>query len=141
MTDATATAAIERTLELGAPRARVWKAITDPTELVRWFPNRAEWDLRPGGTGVFFWDGYGDFPIQVVTVEEPEYLAWRWGNQTDVGMEPSDETTLVEWWLDERPDGGTTLRLRESGFTTAQHREGNSQGWDEELGELADLLG
>lgn len=141
MTDATTTpAAIERTLELTAPPARVWKAISDPGELVRWFPNRASWDLRPGGEGTFFWEGYGDYPIRVVTVEAPRYLAWRWGNQADVGIEAAGETTLVEWWLDERPDGGTTLRLRESGFTAQKHRDGNAEGWTEELAELRDLL-
>lgn len=141
MTDpATAPAAIERTLELSAPPARVWQAISDPGELQRWFPNRAEWELRPGGTGSFFWEGYGAYPIQVVSVEEPRYLAWRWGNQADVGLEASEATTLVEWWLDERPDGGTTLRMRESGFVHQKHRDGNATGWEEELGELAELL-
>lgn len=141
MTDpATAPAAIERTLELSAPPARVWRAISDPAELQRWFPSRAEWELRPGGTGSFFWEGYGAYPIQVVSVEEPRYLAWRWGNQADVGLEASEATTLVEWWLDERPDGGTTLRMRESGFVHQQHRDGNAKGWEEELGELEELL-
>jgi len=141
MTDATAAPeSIERTLELAAPPARVWKVITDPAELARWFPDRAEWDLRPGGEGSFFWEGYGTYPIQVVTVEEPRYLAWRWGNQADVGMEATGATTLVEWWLDERPGGGTLLRLKESGFTARKHRDGNEQGWAEELGELRELL-
>ena len=51
MTDATtaAPAAIERTLELAAPRARVWRAISDPDELSRWFPQHAAWELRPAG--------------------------------------------------------------------------------------------
>jgi uncharacterized protein YndB with AHSA1/START domain len=135
MTDATtaAPAAIERTLELAAPRARVWRAISDPEELSRWFPQRASWELRPGGIGTFSWEDYGEFPVEVVTVEEPAHLAWRWGMEYD-------EVTLVEWWLDERPDGGTTLRMRESGFSTAKHRAGNDEGWTEELGELAALL-
>jgi len=37
-------------------------------------------------------------------------------------------------------DGGTTLRMRESGFTTAKHRDGNDEGWTEELAELVALL-
>jgi uncharacterized protein YndB with AHSA1/START domain len=135
MTDATtaAPAAIERTMELAAPRARVWAAISDPDELSRWFPQRASWDLRPGGSGTFFWEEHGEFPVEVVSVEEPAYLAWRWGME-------SDEVTLVEWWLEERPDGGTTLRMRESGFTTRKHRDGNDEGWTEELGELEAML-
>jgi hypothetical protein len=39
-----------------------------------------------------------------------------------------------------RPDGGTTLRLRESGFLTDLHHRQNTEGWDEELGELRELL-
>jgi uncharacterized protein YndB with AHSA1/START domain len=140
MTDTTALAAIERTLELSAAPAKVWRAIADPGELSRWFPNRAEWDLKPGGEGTFYWEEYGSYPIQIVSVNEPRYLAWRWGNQADVGIDAAEETTLVEWWLDERPDGGTTLRLRESGFTTEVHRDGNEHGWTEELGELVELL-
>jgi len=135
MTDVgAALAAIERTLELDAPVARVWKAISDPSELGRWFPTRATWDLRPGGTGTFFWEGYGEFPVEVVRVDEPNHLAYRWGME-------AGEVTLVEWWLDERPDGGTTLRLRESGFTSQKRRDGNDGGWTSELAELLELLG
>lgn len=140
MSDTTATMVIEKTLELTASRERVWQAISDQRELERWFPTRAEWELKPGGTGSFFWDGHGAFPVLVVTVDEPRYLAWRWGNQADVGLDATEATTLVEWWLDERPDGGTTLRLRESGFTTQRHHEGNETGWAEELAELEELL-
>lgn len=142
MTDTTATLpAIERTLELAAPIERVWRAITDPDELARWFPQRASWDLRPGGTGTFFWDGRGEFPILVEAVDAPRYLAWRWA--LEAGSDPvSDESaTLVEWWLGARADGGTTLRIRESGFRTQEHRTGNEQGWTEELAELVGILG
>lgn len=141
MTDATATLpAIERTLELAAPIERVWRAITDADELARWFPQRAAWELRAGGTGTFGWDGYGDFSIQVETVDAPRYLAWRWGREagSDPATDPS--ATLVEWWLDARIDGGTTLRLRESGFRAPEHRSGNMEGWAEELAELTALL-
>ena len=142
MTYATAATvpAIERTLELKAPPDRVWQAITDPSELARWFPQRAEWDLRPGGKGTFFWEGYGDYEIRVEAVDPPSYLAWRWSNLADVGLEADGETTLVEWWLEEGAGGGTTLRLRESGFTRPGHREGNEEGWTDELEELQALL-
>jgi uncharacterized protein YndB with AHSA1/START domain len=118
----------------------VWRAITDADELARWFPQRAEWDLRPGGTGTFSWDGYGSFPIRVETVDPPRYLAWRWGEEAETDPDATDSATLVEWWLDARDDGGTTLRLRESGFRTSTHRDGNAEGWTEELGELVALL-
>jgi hypothetical protein len=46
-----------------------------------------------------------------------------------VSVEASEKTTLVEWSLEERADGGTTLRLRESGFTRPEDRAGNEEGW------------
>lgn len=142
MTDATAVLpAIERTLELAVPPERVWRAISDADELARWFPNRAEWDLRPGGEGSFFWEGHGSFPIRIEAVDPPRYLAWRWGLEAETDPGATDAATLVEWWIEPRGDGGTTLRMRESGFRTPTHRAGNDEGWTEELGELVALLG
>jgi uncharacterized protein YndB with AHSA1/START domain len=140
MTNATSTAAIERTLELSAPREKVWQAISDPAELQRWFPDKAQLDLSPGGKGAFSWDEYGTYRIQIVTVDPPNYLAWRGASEPDVEPEASVGATLVEWWLEDGPDGGTRLRLRESGFVRAEHREGNEQGWTQELAELVALL-
>jgi uncharacterized protein YndB with AHSA1/START domain len=141
MTDATAVLpAIERSLELSAPPERVWRAISEPEELARWFPQRAEWDLRPGGEGSFFWEGHGSFPVRVEAVDPPRYLAWRWGREAEEDPGTAESATLVEWWLDARRDGGTTLRLRESGFRFDTHRTGNEEGWTEELGELVEML-
>jgi uncharacterized protein YndB with AHSA1/START domain len=143
MTDTTRAAphAIERIIELSVPRERVWRAITDPEELARWFPQKADWQPEPGREGVFTWDGYGGYAVRVEAVEPPTYLAWRWANQADTPIEQATEVTLVEWWLEESEDGGTILRMQESGFLTPAHREGNAQGWDEELAELEALLG
>ncbi len=129
--------AIERTLELKASPERVWRAISDPAELSRWFPTHAELEVRPGGDGRFHFDGYGDALVHVEAVDRPRYLAWRW-----LGEKPSPEEseTLVEWWLEPRADGGTSLRLRESGFRFEKHRAGNEEGWTAELGELVQLL-
>jgi uncharacterized protein YndB with AHSA1/START domain len=142
MTDTTATelSAIERTVELRAAPERVWRAITDPDELCRWFPQQMALDIRPGAVGTFTWSEYGDFAVRVDAVEPPRYLAWRWAREPNVA---ADEAfmTLVEWWLTPRDDGGTTLRVRESGFADPEHRSGNEEGWDEELAELAELLG
>ncbi|MGX9888141.1 SRPBCC domain-containing protein [Streptomyces sp. NPDC002276] len=35
------------------PLDRVWQFVTDPDELAQWFPSRAEFELRPGGTATF----------------------------------------------------------------------------------------
>ena len=48
---------VRRELEIRAPRARVWEALTEPNQLLQWFPTkRAEIDQaagrrRPVGVG------------------------------------------------------------------------------------------
>ena len=39
---------ITRRLELSAEIERVWKALTDPNEHSKWFPERAEFDQSGG---------------------------------------------------------------------------------------------
>jgi len=47
---------IRRELTLEAPRDRVWLALTDAKQLVRWLPTTAaEVALRPGGALRFSW--------------------------------------------------------------------------------------
>jgi uncharacterized protein YndB with AHSA1/START domain len=129
------TESIERTMELHADPERVWRAITDPAELSQWFGTEAEIDLRPGGTGYFGWPEEGRYHCVVDIVEPPTRLVWRWGGPVDTPVEEGD-STRVEWTLARRHDGGTTLRLVESGFRRDEERAENDQGWTDELGEL-----
>ena len=133
------TDAIERTLELRASPERVWRALTDPVELGRWFGNEAQLDLRPGGEGWFGWERHGKFAARVEEADAPNRLSWRWARDRDTPVD-SGASTLVEWRLERRPDGGTRLHLRESGFERAEDRAENEEGWTEELAELEAVL-
>ncbi|WP_109507200.1 SRPBCC domain-containing protein [Nocardioides speluncae] len=133
-------ATIEKTLDLSHPIERVWSAISNPAELVKWFPNTsATLDARPGGVGHWVWDfddNHFEAEIHVVEVEPPCRLVWTWDHRED-----SDKPiTTVEWQLTERADGGTTLVVRESGFQDPAHRTDNVQGWDSETDELVAYL-
>jgi uncharacterized protein YndB with AHSA1/START domain len=75
----------------------------------------------------------------VEEVEPPRRLVWSWVHEAGVRFADAP-ATRVEWMLSARDDGGTTLRLRESGFRTDLHFSQNTDGWGEELGELHDLL-
>ena len=131
---------VEKTLELDAPLARVWAAITEAGELAQWFGERAELDLVPGGRGAMTWKNHGRYAMRVDEVEAPTRLVWSWVHEPDVAFEDAPATS-VEWVLTERPEGGTTLHLRETGFLTDEHRGQNDGGWDEELSHLVTLLG
>ena len=139
---------IERVLTLPVSPERVWRALTDPAEIERWFDCKTEIDLRPGGALRFTW---GDEVARgrVEIVEPPHRFAYRWHPGSDQRLEvPFDELplTLVEFTLDEAP-GGTRLTLVESGFAAMPaevyervFRE-NSDGWTEELDNLGGYLG
>jgi uncharacterized protein YndB with AHSA1/START domain len=135
---------IERELVLPAPPARVWTALTRADQLSAWFGTQASIDLRPGGEVVFTWDGStgprGATRGVIEVVEPPHRFAFRW--------QPSSETartTRVEFALAPHPEG-THLRIVESGFAglppalRGRCHESNTEGWQRELGELADYL-
>lgn len=132
--------AIERRLELKAKPERVWRALTDPKELARWFPDEgAELDLRVGGEGALIWKNHGRFAVRVEELEPTRRFVWRWARKPDVPLDESP-STLVEWTITPSPNGGTILEMRESGFETLEAREDNVKGWNAELGELVALL-
>lgn len=131
---------IETNLELEALPDRVWRALTDASELSQWFPDDgAKLDALPGGAGYFAWKGHGKFAVAIEAFEPPRRLAWRWARTADT---PVDQglSTLVEWTLTPRDGGGTLLALRESGFTDEKHHADNTGGWKHELGELVAYL-
>ncbi len=130
---------VEKTVHVQASRERVWMAITDPAELAMWFGDEAELDLRVGGDGAMTWENHGRYEMRVEEVDAPRRLVWSWVGGGGVAFDDA-QTTRVEWELTTREDGGTTLYLRESGFLNDHDRGQNDHGWDEELGELVQLL-
>jgi uncharacterized protein YndB with AHSA1/START domain len=130
---------VEKTLELEASAEVVWHAITDPAELAMWFGDEADLTLEAGADGVMSWEAHGRFALRVEVVEPPHRLVWSWVHEPGVAFDAAP-STRVEWTLTARPDGGTTLHLRESGFRTDLHHSQNTEGWDSELAELVALL-
>lgn len=131
---------IEKDVVLPAPRSRVWAAIGDSAEFGAWFNCRFEGPFEAGKElrATLQEPGYEGFPF-VVFVErvEPErHLSFRWHVNHDVDLDgdyADDPTTLVSFDLEDA-DGGTRLRIVESGFDAAgdagaKARERNAQGW------------
>ncbi|MGW5369686.1 SRPBCC family protein [Streptomyces sp. NPDC004009] len=94
-----------RTYDL--PQDRVWRLVTDPGELARWFPSRAEMDLRPGGAVTF--SGDPNMPESTGTVlvaDPPRRLSFEWGgDELRFGLEAEDgrrtRLTLTDVLADE----------------------------------------
>jgi uncharacterized protein YndB with AHSA1/START domain len=137
---------IEREVVIEAPVDRVWELVTKAEHLGRWFGDAgAEVDLRPGGALELRWAEHGTSRARVEAVEPPRLFAFRWAPFKDPGgVDPADgNSTRVEFTLSQEGDG-TRLRVVESGFeslaTSVEQRrknlEGNTEGWQMELGEL-----
>jgi uncharacterized protein YndB with AHSA1/START domain len=112
---------IEKRIELKAPVARVWRALTDHREFGQWFRVKLDAPFQPGrvSQGQITYPGYEHVKWQVtVQAMEPERLfSFRWHPYAvDAAIDYSKEpTTLVEFRL-EAAAGGTLLIVTESGF-------------------------
>jgi uncharacterized protein YndB with AHSA1/START domain len=75
MTDVSTTDRIERAIVLKAPRARVWKALTDHKEFGAWFLARLDTPFVEGQVvrGQMTYPGYEHMPFEAEVVRlEPE---------------------------------------------------------------------
>jgi len=140
---------IERSVFIRAPRARVWRAITNVAEFSAWFRVVAEGEFAPGARvrmtsthpgceGIVFF-------IEIADVEPERTFSWRW--HPGAQQPPEDEPqTLVEFHLTEE-DGGTRVTVIESGFEQislarrAAAFEDNTKGWEFQLNALDGYVG
>jgi uncharacterized protein YndB with AHSA1/START domain len=134
---------IHRRLELTADRSRVWRAMTDDAELHAWWGSQTPVVVEPGWEGWFDFPEHGRHAVRIEAVEPERYIAWRWSaDQTDVALADAVQPLHVEWLLEDRAGGGTTLQLMESGFTGPAAHTDNTGGWDGEvLPNLVRLVG
>lgn len=138
--ETTSTDRIEKQIELNAPVARVWRALTDYKEFSAWFKVDLESPFVPGETtrGQITHPGCEHMVMQVVVKEmEAQHLFsydWKPGVVDPNADNSNEPSTLVEFKL-EATDGGTMLYLTESGFDAlpAERREElfrrNEGGW------------
>ena len=135
---------IDKEIVLRAPRARVWRALTDSGEFGAWFGVKLDGAFAVGQSvkGRLTAPGYSHLTLEVIVQSmEPERLfSYRWhpyaiDPKVDFSAEPM---TLVEFRLEEAP-GGTRLSIVESGFDRLPaHRRDeafrmNESGWQAQL--------
>lgn len=135
---------IEKRIELKAPVARVWRALTDYREFGEWFRVKLEGPFVAGqvSRGHITYPGYEHVKWEAVVQKiEPERLfSFTWHPYAvDPNVDYSKETpTLVEFRL-EKTANGTLLTLTESGFDRIpSHRRleafrMNEGGWAEQI--------
>lgn len=131
---------IEKSIVLKAPRARVFRALTDSREFGAWFGAAFDGAFAANQTmrGKITIKGYDHLTIEILVerIEPERFFSFRWhpyaiDPTADYSKEP---TTLVTFTLADAP-GGTRLTVVESGFDAvpaARRAEAfrmNEQGW------------
>ncbi|WP_448951839.1 SRPBCC family protein [Labrys neptuniae] len=135
---------IEKSIDLNAPVARVWRALTNHEEFGNWFRVKLDGPFVPGelSRGHITYPGYEHvvWEARVVSMEEPRLFSFTWhpyAIEPDVDYS-AEQPTLVEFHL--HPAGnGTHLSVVESGFgAIPAHRRAeafrmNDDGWQGQM--------
>lgn len=137
MTKPSRSKVIETAVEIAAPAPSVWKAISDPRELERWFPLEARVAPGEGGEVFLSWGPPWEGAARIDAWEENRRLRTR-------GFLEHGDASVVEYTLEAR-GGRTTLRLVHSGFAEGGDWEdelfgGTERGWRYELRSLRHYL-
>jgi len=144
--DAAFADAIVESVDIAAPVARVWRALTDHAEFGAWFGGDVAAPFRVGETVSIQMQGScgrDAVALTVVEMEEPHRFVFTWhpgvaGPDDDFS---SEKQTTVEFALAAR-DTGTRLTVRESGFNAIpEYRRMeafrmNTKGWRFQLANI-----
>lgn len=107
---------VERSVWINAPISRVWMAVTDPSELSRWYATHYAWDiprLEMGAQVIFHNSSTEALRATITALEPPHEFTLRW--------EPNSEypdVIVVTSFLLKAEDVGTRMTLRETGYQT-----------------------
>jgi uncharacterized protein YndB with AHSA1/START domain len=139
---------IEKHIELKAPIARVWRALTDYREFGEWFRVAIDGPFIPGqvSRGHILHPGYEHilWEARIEKMEPEQIFSYTWAQvefhdkerySPDYSRAPR---TLVEFRL-ESTASGTLLTVTESGFESVpagwreKAQRGNDSGWAQQM--------
>jgi uncharacterized protein YndB with AHSA1/START domain len=127
----------EYVVQIAVPPDAVWKALTDPKELVRWFPLTAHVAPGAGGEMTLRWEDQG--------MDHLAIHIWNPARHLQVAMQqPSGSPPVVHDFTLEDHGASTVLRLVAHGFDPDarwdQFYDGVKRGWRYELQSLRHYL-
>jgi uncharacterized protein YndB with AHSA1/START domain len=143
------TRSIEKSVHIEAPVELVWRMVTEPDQVVRWFADEIDLRPTPGYQGSMTFrpesGGVVEVPITVESVEAPHRFTYRWNHPDGVAATPGN-SMLVEFTLTPE-DGGTRLRVVETGHDGLgwpqdqqdAYADDHNEGWSHHLGRLERL--
>ena len=130
-------------IHIHAPRARVWEAITTPSQIKQWFfgvDTRTDWKVGSPLVHTGVWQGkpYEDKGniLEITPREVLVHSHWSAGS----GLPDRPENYQHVTWALADQDGGTDLTISETNLPSAQAKAVSDQSWQMALGKLKKLL-
>jgi uncharacterized protein YndB with AHSA1/START domain len=131
------TRAAQGEIEVDATAERVWQALTDERELVRWFPLDARIEPGPGGSVYLSWLNEFAATTEIQVWDPPRHLRTAWS------FHEEGPTQVTDYYIETR-GGRTVVRAVTSGFPLDPSWdgwvEGTERGWTFELRSLKHYL-
>jgi uncharacterized protein YndB with AHSA1/START domain len=140
---------IGREIFIAAPVDVVWRAITEPDQIVQWFSDEADVQLKDGYVGAltFTERGSKEPTIAQITVQafEPDRsFSYRWAYEP--GVVPGEGNSVLVEFVLVAETGGTRLSVVESGVDALdwpqeqkdEYVADHSRGWAQHIGDLGD---
>lgn len=140
----------ETIIEIKATPEEVFRAVTDPQQIVKWFAPYARVEPRLGGGYDISWDPEMHGGSVITVWDPPKHFAASSersaaynceGKPVETGVA---QTIAVDYYIEALADGMTRLRLVQSGFGPEaawdDEFESTKSGWAEFLKKLKEIL-
>jgi uncharacterized protein YndB with AHSA1/START domain len=140
---------IEREIFIEAPVDVVWRAITEPDQIVQWFSDEADVELKDGYEGalIFTERATKEPAVAQITVQpfEPDRsFSYRWAYEP--GVVPAEGNSVLVEFILIPETGGTRLRVVESGLDAMDWSQeqkddyvaDHNRGWAKHIGDLGE---
>jgi uncharacterized protein YndB with AHSA1/START domain len=140
---------IGREIFIEAPVDVVWRAITEPDQIVQWFSDEADVELKDGYEGAltFTERGTTEPTVAQITVQafEPDRsFCYRWAYEP--GVVPGEGNSVLVEFVLIAETGGTRLRVVESGVDLLDwsqeqkddYAADHNRGWAQHIGDLGE---
>ncbi len=119
---------VDHSVRINKPAEEIFKAITSPKHLNRYFTAKAQGILETGATVTWHWSDHPDaILVEVIESLPPKRLVFKWPTHDKL------YATTVQFDLDDQKEKGTIVRVREGTWKTDQkgltNSYDNSGGW------------
>jgi uncharacterized protein YndB with AHSA1/START domain len=127
---------LERTIEIGAPPAKVFKYFTDSARWAAWWGAGSTIDARPGGRVFIKYPGDTEASGEVVEVTPPSRIVFTYGFASGKPIGPGESRVTIDL---EKIASGTRLHLTHA-LGDAAVRDEHVQGWRYQLSVFANVV-